>query len=54
MTLNPAYAAGEEAHAGRLAVFADSPLTVAATDLPRLPVLLTVLDGHTTHRDADI
>ncbi|MFJ1847376.1 amidohydrolase family protein [Streptomyces sp. NPDC088146] len=62
MTLNPAYAAGKEAHAGRLAVghradltvFADSPLTVAATDLPRLPVLLTVLDGHTTHRDADI
>ncbi|MEV7728925.1 amidohydrolase [Streptomyces sp. NPDC087917] len=58
MTTAPAYAAGEEHEAGRIApgfradltVFADSPLTTAATDLPDLPVLLTVLDGRVTHR----
>ncbi|MDI3404998.1 amidohydrolase [Streptomyces cavernicola] len=58
MTVNAAYAAGEEDRAGQLAVghradltvFAESPLTTAATDLPELPVLLTVLDGRPTHR----
>ncbi|MEV7852047.1 amidohydrolase [Streptomyces sp. NPDC088183] len=59
MTLNPAYAAGEEDQAGRLAighradltVFAENPLATPATDLAGLPVLLTVVDGRTTHRD---
>ncbi|MFJ4840400.1 amidohydrolase [Streptomyces sp. NPDC088746] len=58
MTVNAARAAGEEHEAGRIAVghradltaFADNPLTTAATELPDLPVLLTVLDGRTTHR----
>ncbi|MFC7713861.1 amidohydrolase family protein [Nonomuraea recticatena] len=62
MTVNAAYAAGEEHEAGRLAVghradltvLADDPLTTAATDLPDLPVLLTVLDGRPTHRDASL
>ncbi|MFJ9432355.1 amidohydrolase [Streptomyces sp. NPDC101490] len=62
MTTAPAYAAGEEATAGGLAVghradltvFADNPLTTAATDLPELPVLLTVLDGRITHRAREI
>ncbi|WP_406056795.1 amidohydrolase [Streptomyces sp. NBC_01077] len=62
MTTAAAYAAGEEHEAGRLAlgfradltVFADSPLTTAATDLPDLPVLLTVLDGRITHRAAGV
>ncbi|CAL9390927.1 N-substituted formamide deformylase [Streptomyces sp. enrichment culture] len=60
MTVNAAWAAGEEDEAGRLAVgrradltvLAESPLTTAATDLPDLPVLLTVLGGRPTHRDA--
>ncbi|MFE3647102.1 amidohydrolase [Streptomyces sp. NPDC059152] len=59
MTVHAARAAGEEDRAGRLApgyradltVLADDPLTTAATDLPDLPVLLTVLDGRPTHRD---
>ncbi|MFE2156907.1 amidohydrolase [Streptomyces lydicus] len=58
MTVNAARAAGEEHGAGRLApgfradltVLADNPLTAAATDLPGLPVLLTVLGGRLTHR----
>ncbi|MFG2395933.1 amidohydrolase [Streptomyces lydicus] len=58
MTVNAARAAGEEHEAGRLApgfradltVLADNPLTIAATDLPGLPVLLTVLGGRLTHR----
>ncbi|GAA3465589.1 amidohydrolase [Nonomuraea roseola] len=62
MTVNAAHAAGEEHEAGRLAVghradltvLADDPLTTAATDLPDLPVLLTVLDGRPTHRDASL
>ncbi|MEU4702501.1 amidohydrolase [Nonomuraea dietziae] len=62
MTVNAAYAAGEEHEAGRLSVghradltvLADDPLTTAATDLPDLPVLLTVLDGRPTHRDASL
>ncbi|GAA3475876.1 amidohydrolase [Streptomyces yanii] len=62
MTINPAYAAGEEHEAGRLAVghradltvFADNPLTTPATDLPELPVVLTVLDGRPTHRSPSL
>ncbi|MFD3661522.1 amidohydrolase [Streptomyces sp. NPDC058659] len=62
MTTGPAYAAGEEHEAGRLAlghradltVFADSPVTTAATELPDLSVLLTVLDGRITHRAAGV
>ncbi|MEU0369538.1 amidohydrolase [Streptomyces sp. NPDC006283] len=62
MTVNAAHAAGEERTAGRLAVghradltvLADNPLTTAATDLPDLPVLLTVLDGRPTHRDESL
>ncbi|MFE4919304.1 amidohydrolase [Streptomyces sp. NPDC056661] len=62
MTVNAARTAGEEHRAGRIAighradltVLADDPLTTAATDLPDLPVLLTVLDGHPTHRDPNI
>ncbi|MFF5256206.1 amidohydrolase [Streptomyces leeuwenhoekii] len=60
MTVNAAYAAGEERVSGRIAVghradltvLADDPLTVPATELAELPVLLTVLDGRPTHRDA--
>lgn len=37
-----------------LTVLADNPLTTAATELPDLPVLLTVLDGRPTHRDASL
>ncbi|WP_098012051.1 amidohydrolase [Streptomyces sp. sk226] len=62
MTVNAAWAAGEEHEAGRIAlghradftVFADSPLTTPAVDLPELPVLLTVVDGRTTHRAASL
>ncbi|MGW4508692.1 amidohydrolase [Streptomyces sp. NPDC004436] len=62
MTVNPALAAGEEHLAGRIAVghradltvLADDPLTTSATDLPDLPVLLTVLDGRPTHRDPSL
>ncbi|MFP1624297.1 amidohydrolase family protein [Streptomyces sp. 5K101] len=60
--VNAACAAGEEHEAGRIAVsfradltaFADDPLSTAATDLPNLPVLLTVLDGRPTHCDASL
>ncbi|GGS08548.1 amidohydrolase [Streptomyces nojiriensis] len=62
MTVNAARAAGEEHLAGRIAlghradltVLADDPLTVAATELPDLPVLLTAVDGGVTHRDASL
>ncbi|MGW6979406.1 amidohydrolase [Streptomyces sp. NPDC054932] len=62
MTVNAARAAGEEHRAGRigvgrradLTVLADDPLAVAATELPDLPVLLTVVDGGVTHRDASL
>ncbi|MFE0134299.1 amidohydrolase [Streptomyces sp. NPDC059037] len=62
MTVNAAHAAGDEHEAGQLAVgfradltvLADNPLTTDATDLPDLPVLLTVLDGRATHRDASL
>ncbi|MER7624407.1 amidohydrolase [Streptomyces sp. NPDC126503] len=62
MTTAPAYAAGEEHEAGRLAlghradltVLSDDPLTVPATELPDVPVLLTVLNGRITHRAATV
>lgn len=62
MTLNPAFAAGAEHVSGRLAighradltVFAENPLATPATDLAGLPVVLTVVDGRTTHRDAGL
>jgi predicted amidohydrolase YtcJ len=58
-TLNPAWAAGDEDRASRIAlghradltVFAENPLTVPDTDLAALPVLLTVVAGRLTHRD---
>ncbi|MFD7027849.1 amidohydrolase [Streptomyces sp. NPDC059917] len=58
MTVNAAYAAGEEHEVGRIAVghradltvLGGDPLSTSATDLPALPVLLTVLDGRPTHR----
>ncbi|KUL36481.1 amidohydrolase [Streptomyces sp. NRRL F-4489] len=62
MTVHAAYAAGEEDRAGRLApgcradltVLGGDPLTTPATELPELPVLLTVLDGRPTHRDPSV
>ncbi|MFJ4190883.1 amidohydrolase [Kitasatospora sp. NPDC089509] len=58
MTVNAAFAAGEEQLAGRIAVghradltvLAADPLTTPATALAEVPVLLTVLDGRPTHR----
>ncbi|MBD0696032.1 amidohydrolase [Streptomyces sp. CBMA123] len=58
MTVNAAFAAGEEQLAGRIAVghradltvLATDPLTTPATELAAVPVLLTVLDGRPTHR----
>ncbi|MFD9124702.1 amidohydrolase [Kitasatospora sp. NPDC059571] len=62
MTLNPAWAAGEEQFAGRVAVghradltvLADDPLAVPDTDLAALPVLLTVVDGRPVHRSSAV
>ncbi|MCX5205405.1 amidohydrolase [Streptomyces sp. NBC_00237] len=62
MTVNAAYAAGEESVAGRIAVghradltvLAADPLTVPATELADVDVLLTVLDGVPTHRAAHL
>ncbi|MFJ9038449.1 amidohydrolase [Streptomyces sp. NPDC102406] len=62
MTVDPAYAAGEERIAGRLAagyradlsVFAEDPAAVPATELPELPVRLTVVGGRVTYRAADL
>jgi predicted amidohydrolase YtcJ len=62
ITVNAAWAAGEEEAAGRLAVghradltvLAGNPLDVADTDLAALPVVLTVVDGRPTHRAADL
>ncbi|MEV8558473.1 amidohydrolase [Streptomyces sp. NPDC051917] len=60
MTVHPAWAAGEEDRAGRLAVghradltvLADDPLKVPDTDLAELPVVLTVVGGRVTYRGA--
>ena len=62
MTVDAAYAAGEEHEAGRIAVgyradltvLAADPLTTAAAELPDVPVLLTVLDGRPTYRDPSL
>jgi predicted amidohydrolase YtcJ len=62
VTVNPAWAAGEEHAAGRLAVghradltvLADNPLDIADTDLAGLPVLLTVVAGRPTHRAPEL
>ncbi|MFE0649937.1 amidohydrolase [Streptomyces sp. NPDC059534] len=62
MTTAPAFAAGEEHEAGRLApgyradltVLGADPLTTAATDLPDLPVRLTVVAGRPTFRASDL
>jgi predicted amidohydrolase YtcJ len=62
VTVNAAWAAGEEHEAGHLAVgrradltvLADNPLTVPDTDLAELPVLLTVVGGRPTHREPSL
>ncbi|WP_394427763.1 amidohydrolase [Streptomyces sp. SGAir0957] len=62
MTVNAAYAAGEERIAGRLSVgfradlsvFADDPTMTPALELPALPVRLTVADGRVTYRADDL
>ncbi|MFJ5972034.1 amidohydrolase family protein [Streptomyces sp. NPDC093060] len=62
ITVNAAWAAGEEHLAGRLAVgrradltvLAENPLEVPDTELTDLPVVLTVLAGRPTHRAADL
>ncbi|MBQ0888272.1 amidohydrolase [Streptomyces sp. RM72] len=62
MTVNAAYAAGEEHEAGRIAVghradltvLGADPLTVPSTELADVPVLLTVLGGAPTHRAASL
>ncbi|MFE1909160.1 amidohydrolase [Streptomyces gardneri] len=62
MTTGPAYAAGEEHEAGRLAVgyradltvLAADPLTTPATELADVPVRLTAVDGRVTFRATDL
>ncbi|GGQ11381.1 amidohydrolase family protein [Streptomyces mutabilis] len=62
MTVNAAYAAGEEHETGRIAVghradltvLAADPLTVPATEPAGVPVLSTLLDGDPTHRAASL
>ncbi|MFF3495397.1 amidohydrolase [Streptomyces sp. NPDC002795] len=62
MTVNAAYAAGEERTAGRIAVgfradltaFAVDPVAAPATELHEVPVQLTVLGGRVTHRAASL
>ncbi|MFC8957664.1 amidohydrolase [Streptomyces sp. NPDC057101] len=62
MTTAPAYAAGEEHEAGRLAlgfradltVLAADPLATPATELPDVPVRLTTVDGRVTFRASDL
>lgn len=57
-TLAPAYASGREADSGQVArgyradltVFEQDPTAVTVNDLPHLPVLMTVVDGHVRHR----
>ncbi|MFI9003294.1 amidohydrolase [Streptomyces sp. NPDC053541] len=60
VTVNAAFAAGEEHEAGRLAVghradltaLGADPLTTPATELADVPVVLTTVDGRVTHRSA--
>ncbi|MFF8430122.1 amidohydrolase family protein [Streptomyces sp. NPDC016566] len=62
ITVNAAWAAGEERLAGRLAVGrradltvpAENPLEVPDTEPARLPVVRTVLAGRPTHRAAGL
>ncbi|MFF1509502.1 amidohydrolase [Streptomyces sp. NPDC058326] len=62
MTTAPAYAAGEEHEAGRLAlgfradltVLAADPLTTAPTELSDVPVRLTAVNGRVTFRASDL
>ncbi|MEU5219807.1 amidohydrolase [Streptomyces sp. NPDC020807] len=62
MTTGAAYAAGEEGEAGRLAVgyradltvLGADPLTTAPTELPDVPVRLTVVGGRVTFRASDV
>ncbi|MYT74474.1 MULTISPECIES: amidohydrolase [unclassified Streptomyces] len=62
MTVNPAYASGEEGIAGwlgagaraDLSVFGGDPVAVGATELADVPVRLTVVGGRVTHRAADL
>ncbi|QNS03146.1 amidohydrolase [Streptomyces xanthii] len=62
MTLNAAYAAGEDRVTGRIApgfrgdlsVFAADPTAVDALELPDLQVRLTVVGGRVTFRAADL
>ncbi|AJF64286.1 amidohydrolase [Streptomyces vietnamensis] len=62
MTTVPAYAAGEERVAGRLAVghrgdltvLAADPLTTPSTELPEVPVRLTTVAGRVTFRATDL
>ncbi|MCZ0204948.1 amidohydrolase [Streptomyces sp. UMAF16] len=62
MTVNAAWAAGEEDRAGRLAVghradltvLADDPLRVPDSELAALRVLLTAVAGRITHRAAEV
>jgi predicted amidohydrolase YtcJ len=61
-TVNPAWTAGEERQAGRLAVgfradltvLADNPLNVRDTELRDVPVRLTAVAGRVTHRAPDV
>ncbi|MYW62764.1 amidohydrolase family protein [Streptomyces sp. SID8379] len=62
MTVNAAYASGEEGVAGRLAVgaradlsvFGGDPVVTPAVELTEIPVRLTVVGGWVTHRAADL
>ncbi|WP_225799592.1 amidohydrolase [Streptomyces sp. NK15101] len=62
MTTAPAYAAGEEHEAGRLAVghradltaLAADPLTTPSTELADVPVRLTAVSGRVTFRATDL
>ncbi|SOD88690.1 amidohydrolase [Streptomyces sp. Ag109_G2-15] len=62
VTVNAAWAAGEEHLAGRLAVghradltvLAENPLEVPDTEVADVPVVLTVLAGRPTHRAAGL
>ncbi|MFI0987430.1 amidohydrolase [Streptomyces exfoliatus] len=62
MTTAPAYAAGEEHEAGRLALgyradltaLAADPLTTPPTELPDVPVRLTAVGGRLTYRASNV
>lgn len=62
LIVNPAWAAGEEDLAGRIAVghradltvLAENPLQVSDTDLAGLPILLTAVAGRVTFRVAQL